>query len=339
MTGQDAPIAPPRLTVVVLNLNGREMLGLILPSLERQTFRDVQIVVVDNGSDDGSVEYLHREWPSVEVMALDRNYGFAAAVNRGIERTRGELVALVNNDMELDPHFLEELVAALDEHPSAGSATAKMLGFDDRTLIDGAGDVISWSGGAARRGHGQPDRGQYDAPSSIFGACAGAAVYRREALESVGLFDEDLFGYLEDTDWSFRAQLRGYSCRYVPGARAYHMGGATYRRMGDVEAFLVPRNRIALILKNFPLRRLVRHIPPLLLRQLRELALAVRDGRARTLLRAWAAATRALPRTLAKRRAIQRSRRVPDRALRAVIPADLPWRGLPEAADRHPWPS
>jgi GT2 family glycosyltransferase len=331
-------VTAPPLTVVVPSLNGREMLGLVLSSLEGQTFRNFEIVVVDNGSDDGSVEYLHDEWPSVEVVALDRNHGFAAAVNRGIERTRSELVALVNNDMELDPGFLEELVAALRRHPSAGSATAKMLRSDDRTVIDGAGDVISWSGGAARRGQGQADGGRYDAPSSIFGACAGAAVYRRDALDSVGPFDEDFFAYLEDADWSFRAQLRGYSCRYVPGARAYHVGGATSGRMGDLEVFLVPRNRIALVLKNFPLRRLIRHLPVLLLRQLREFALAVRDGRGRTLLRAWSAAIRALPRTLAKRRAIQRSRRVSDRALRAVIPSDLPRRQLPEAADRHPWP-
>jgi hypothetical protein len=325
-------------TVIVPNLNGRDMLELILRSLDSQTFHDFEIVVVDNGSDDDSLEYLRRERPDVGVVALDRNYGFSVAANRGIERARGELVALVNNDMELDARFLEELVAALDAHPSAASAAAKMLGFHDRTLIDGAGDVMSWSGAALRRGHGERDRDLYDAPISIFGACGGAVMYRRDALETVGLLDEDLFGYLEDVDWSFRAQLRGYSCRYVPGARAYHVGGVTYGRMGDFALFLIHRNQVTVVLKNFPLPRLLRHLPVLVLRQLLSLARAARQGQARTVLRAWASATRQLPRTVAKRRAIQRNRRATDRALRSVVLVDLPWRKLSDAADRHPWP-
>jgi GT2 family glycosyltransferase len=329
-------MSSPRLTVIVPSLNGRRMLGLVLPSLDRQTYRDFEVVVVDNGSQDGSVDYLHREWPSVKVLALDRNHGFAGAVNAGIRWADSELVALVNNDMELDPRFLEELVGALSQYATAGSATAKMLSYADRMRIDGAGDVISWNGSACRRGHGQPDRGQYDTPSSIFGACAGGAVYRRQALTDVGLFDEDFFAYLEDVDWSFRSQLFGYTCRYVPSARAFHVGGATAGPMTGLEPFLVRRNQILLVLKNFPLERLIVHLPSLLVR---ELVLAVRHGRARALLRAWGAAARELRKTLAKRRAIQRNRRVAAGRLRVVIPAHLPWTGLSEAADRHRWPA
>src|ERR1700682_5282167 len=146
----------PRLTVVLTNYNGRGLLETMLSSLARQSHEDYTTVVVDDHSSDGSLAYLREHWPEVEVSELSENGGVTAAMNAGLQASSTELVALFNNDMELDPECLTELVAALDSHPEAGSATPKMLDFRDRERLDGAGDVLSWRGGGGRRGHGEP---------------------------------------------------------------------------------------------------------------------------------------------------------------------------------------
>ena len=167
--------------------------------------------------------------------------------------------------MELDPNCLAELVEALDRHPEVGSVTPKMLDFAERDVLDGAGDLLTWRGGGRRRGHGDQDEGQYDAPDEVFGPCGGAALYRRSALEAVGSFDEDYFAYYEDIDWAFRAQLAGVRCRYVPTAVLYHRGSATLGRgMTDSNGYLLWRNPVWLIVKCYPASALIRHAPSLL---------------------------------------------------------------------------
>lgn len=308
-----------RVTVVIPNWNGRELLEVVLPTLAAQEYRDVQVLVVDNGSSDGSVDYLTARWPDIEVLALPENVGFAPAVNRGIEASDSEFVALVNNDVELDPHWLGELVAALDRHLGAASAGSKLVDFHDRSVLDGAGDLAMWSGSCVRRGHAQPDDGRYEKPEEIFSPCAGAAIYRRAAFDDVGLFDEDFFAYLEDVDWGFRARLRGWGSRYVPSAIAYHMGGATTRRQSDLELYLNRRNQIALVLKNFPAASLLRYGWLVLADQIYALLVAVRERKVGPQLRAWRDAARRLPTTLQKRRTIQGRRMVGHRELRAVV--------------------
>jgi GT2 family glycosyltransferase len=311
----------PRVAVVVPTWNGRELLGTLMPSLAAQRFTDFEVVVVDNGSSDGSRELIAQSWPDVRLIALAQNIGFAAAVNRGIASTRSQYVALVNNDIELDPDWLGALVAALDADPRAASAACKLLSFHDRAVLDGAGDELTWSGVARRRGFGERDTGQYETGGYVFSACAGAALYRRSAFERVGLFDEDFFAYFEDVDWGFRAQLAGYRCRYVPTAVAYHMAAATTDRSPGLGTYLRARNRIALVLKNFPLGHLVRHAPDLLLEEIMGCVAAARDGHAALVPRALSDAVRALPRTLRKRREIQRRRAVAPHTLDEVISA------------------
>jgi len=313
---------PKRVTVIIPNWNGREMLEIVLSSLAEQEYDDFSVLVVDNGSDDGSVEYVRERWPDVDVLALPENVGFAPAVNRGIEATGAEYVALLNNDMEVTPTWLGELVLELDRHPEAGSVTSKLLSFHDRDVLDGAGDVLTWSGNANRRGQGELDSGQYDQPGDVFSACGGAALYRRSALREVGLFDEDFFAYLEDVDWGFRAQLRGWKCRYVPSSVAYHVGAATTSRQGGLEVFLARRNQLALVVKNLPLSSLARFWWLILGEQLHALWIALRTRTLRFQLAAWASAARRLPRTLSKRREIQRRRRIGHADLRELI---LPW--------------
>jgi GT2 family glycosyltransferase len=307
--------------------NGRAWLDVVLASLERQSLAPREVIVVDNGSTDGTVEHLRSRWPSVQVVALAENVGFAAGVNRGLERAGGDYVALVNNDVELHPDFLRELVAGLEADPGAGSAASKMLRFDDRGVIDATGDTLRWSGVALQRGQGERDAGRYDQPERVFSACAGAALYRRAALDDVGPFDEAFFAYLEDVDWGFRAQLAGHGCAYVPTAIAYHAGGASTRREGKPDPFfygLPRRNDVWMVLKNYPGSALLRAAPLLLVNHAGLIYVAVRDGMARAHFAALRAAVAGLPRVLRQRRAIQSARRVGRRELEPLITRGRP---------------
>jgi GT2 family glycosyltransferase len=303
-------LSGPRVDIVIPTWNGRELLAKLLPTLQAQSFGDWRLVVADNGSEDGTAEWLRTAWPAAEVVALAENRGFAAAVNAGVAAGSGEYVALLNNDMELEPCWLEALVEALDAAPEAGAATPKQRSGHDRDLLDGAGDVIAWTGGATRRGFGEPDRGQYDTPGRIFSACAGAAVYRRAALDEVGPLDESFFAYLEDVDWGFRARLLGWSTLYVPASVVYHLGGATSGRTPGRERYLIARNHVALVLKNFPARWLLRFAPLIAAELARMLLEATRDGQGDRVLAGWRDAARSLPATLRVRRRIQGTRRV-----------------------------
>jgi GT2 family glycosyltransferase len=307
-----------RVAVVIPTWNGRSLLEAALRSLYAQSYSDYEVIVVDNGSSDGTVEHLRERWPAVHVVALADNVGFAAAVNLGIARAHGEYVALLNNDMELDPEWLAELVAALDAEPGAGSAASKLRMLREPGVLDGAGDLVTWYGATWRRGHGEPDRGQYDAPGVVASPCAGAALYRRAALDAVGGFDERFFAYLEDADWGLRAQLAGWPCLWVPSAVAYHLGGATSRRMGDLETELIARNTLALVVKSFPAARFLLWSPLLLGYQAYTLVRAVGAGTWRAVLRGWVGALRGLPETLRARQEV-RDRTTDPGALDAVV--------------------
>ena len=260
------------------------------------------------------------------MLELAENHGFAGAVNAGIGRARGEYVALLNNDMELDPGWLDELVAALDRDPGAGSAACKLRMLREPGVLDGAGDVVTWYGATWRRGHGEPDRGQYDEPGAVASPCAGAALYRRRALDEVGVFDEAFFAYLEDADWGLRAQLAGGRAARCRRGRLPR-GGATSRRMGDLETELIARNTLALVLKSFPLGRLVVWSPLIVAYQLLVLA----RGPWRAVLRGWSAAVRGLPATLRARGEVRRRTREP-RALGEVLTGRILRRGRTSTA-------
>ena len=209
----DSP-ASPRVTVVVPNWNGEIFLETCLSSLRRQSYEDFEVVLADNGSTDGSVPFVEENFPEVRVVRLPENRGFSAAVNAGIKAASpsAEHVVLLNNDTELDPGWLGALVGAADRHPEAGLFASKLVDFEDRRVLDGAGDALRKSGLPYRVGHGEVDRGQFERETFVFSACAAAALYRRSLFEDIGLFDEDFFSNCEDGDLSFRAQLAGYRC-------------------------------------------------------------------------------------------------------------------------------
>lgn len=311
-------------TVVIPNWNGRKWLEVVLPSLAKQRYKNFQTVVVDNGSSDGSVGYMRQHWPDVSVIGLPENIGFAPAVNKGIEATRTPYVALLNNDIELDPDWLTNLVQAAEQHPDAGSIASKLLDFTDRTKFESAGIDFSWYAMPVKRGDNKPDEGQFDKPAWVFAAIAGAALYRRQALADVGLFDNDFFAYHEESDWSFRAQLRGWKCWYEPSAVAYHVGGATSGRISRFALYLTNRNIVWLIIKNYPAGALLRHFPKLAFSFAKTFWGAVKGRWVGTLLKAWGAALLKTPKMIGRRRRIQAGRTVSNETLDNVIGKEFP---------------
>ena len=277
-------------------------------------------MVVDNASEDDSVDLLRREYPEVKIIQLEANCFFSGAVNEGIKRSCGEIVVLLNNDTEVEPLWLAELIEALDENPEAGMAASKMLLFDRRDVLNSAGDFYRRDGIPGNRGIWERDEGQYDSATAVFGACAGAAAYRRCMLDDIGLLDEDFVGYCEDVDLNFRAQLAGYRCVFVPRARVYHRLSATGG--GPVASYLCGRNFINVIVKDMPASLLKRYWPRILVSQLGYLWQSLwhfREPAARARLRGQFAAILALPAMLAKRRVVEASRKVSDEYIDSIL--------------------
>jgi GT2 family glycosyltransferase len=263
----------------------------------------------------------------VRVVALKRNVGVTAALNAMV-RAAGDAqyVALLNNDVELDPDWLGHLVDTLRAHPQAAAAAGKLLRHADRRIVDRAGDELQWSSACHGRGAGERDSGQFDRPQEVFSVGGAAALFRMEALGRVGPFDERFFAYLEDVDWGFRARLAGYGARYDPRAVGLHHGGATLGAINAFSLYHLRRNQVWLVAKNYPLRSLLRHGPAVGMFNAVQIAGALRSPHARLVLRAYADAIAGLPHALAARRAIQHGSRAGHRALeRVVLPAGRLW--------------
>jgi GT2 family glycosyltransferase len=321
MSPPQRDVHTPAVTVAVLNYNGRQLLEVVLPSLAAQRYRDFEAVLVDDCSADDSLAYARECHPDVRVVSTGpANVGIAAALNVAVRNASGEFVALLNNDIELDPDWLGELVGALWRHPEASSAACKLLNYWRREELDGAGDLFTRAGVAGRRGHGEPDRGQYDQEQEVFAPTAGAALYRASALAAVGPFDESFVAYYEDVDWGLRAQLLGHRCRYVPGAVAYHMGSATTGGELDPRYLrLQRRNLLALLLKDIPLDFLLRHASDIVGAQLDLLVRSQRAGGLSVHLHALVDLIRGAPRWLRARREIQRRRTIDGRELERLV--------------------
>jgi GT2 family glycosyltransferase len=304
----------PLVSVVVPNWNGARHLPACLDSLRRQTYPRLQVTVVDNASSDRSLELLQTDYPDVTTLPLAENRGFTGACNTGIEATSGKIVALLNNDTEADPGWLEQVVAAFERHPQAGMVASKMMLFDRRDTFHTAGDLYGFDGVPRNRGVWEIDAGQYDKEEYVFGACGGSAAYRRSMLEKIGLLDEDFFYSSEDLDLAWRAQLAGYRCVYAPRAIVYHKLGATGG--GPIASFYDGRNSIYLLAKDYPGDLWRSHWKSIVKAQLRLAGQALRAWRgaeARARLRGQLAGLLGIPKMLRKRRSAQRSR-VVDRA-------------------------
>ncbi len=254
-----------RVTVVIPNYNGAHLLRKCLPTLQNQTYSDYMVQVIDNASVDESRTLLEEEYPWVETVYNSENLGFSGAVNQGIRMCKSEFVLLLNNDTEVEPNFVEEMVKSISSSKKIFSASSRMVNYWERELIDDAGDLYNVLGWQLQRGRRHPIT-EYETPCDVFSACAGAAIYRTALFRKVGYFDEAHFAYLEDIDVGFRARIKGYRNVYCPKAIVYHMGSATSGTgYTDFKVRLSGRNSIYLVYKNMPFLMLLVNAPALLL--------------------------------------------------------------------------
>jgi GT2 family glycosyltransferase len=248
------PEAFPFVSVIVVNYNGKPFLDDCLTSLRAQTYPRLryEVLVVDNGSSDGSLGYLASRYPWVRRIAAGTNLGFARGNNEGFRHARGDLLALLNNDACVEPSWLEELVDALNDDPRTGGVAAKILLKKDPGRINSAGLTLYRTGYGGDRGYGQADQGQFDEPAEVFGACGASALLRRAMLADVGPFDERFFMYYEDLDLAWRARLRGWTFRYTPKAVVHHVHCGSSGTASPFFVFYDERNRVFAHLKNAP---------------------------------------------------------------------------------------
>ncbi len=312
--------ASPRLSVVIPNWNGKRYLPTCLDSLRGQSPPAIEIIVVDNASQDGSQDLITTAYPQVRLIALSENRGFTGACNIGMEAAGGEFIALLNNDTEVETNWAAEVARAFDQHPEAGIVASKMLLFDQRDRFHTSGDFFTSDGRAGNRGAWQLDRGQFDRGEYVFSACGGSAAYRKSMLDHIGLLDDDYFFLLEDVDLAWRAQLAGYRVWYTPAAIVYHHLSATGG--GVTASYYDGRNGIWLIIKNVPASLLRKYARLILKRQLAQAGAALRAWRgpeARARLRGMLAGLATVRGALAKRRRIQASKRVADDYIDSVL--------------------
>ena len=321
----------PRVSIVIPNRDGSTprdglvFLELVRDTLAVQSLRDFEVIVVDNGSSDGSVAFLREDWPDAKVVELGENRGFSAAVNSGVAAGRGPYVALLNTDIELSPDWLELLVEELEGDSRLGFVTGKVMRHDDRDLLEQAGHDFFTCGRFEPHGLDERDEGQYDERRATPVVTAAAALYRREALEDVGGFDEDYFLYCEDGDACLRMLLRGYTGLYVPEPKAFHVRGGTVGPGREVPRFFLVRNGLVTVLKDLPASVLLRALPKIALYGWGTLVAGWREGYTRRVLQAYASFLRMVPATLRKRRAIQGDRAIPPREFAALVRTDFPF--------------
>ena len=248
-------------SVVIPNFNGIAFLDSVLASLEGQTLSNFEVILVDNGSTDGSCSFVTANYPWVHLIELSENFGFCGAVNAGIRAAKAPYVLLLNNGTEGKEDFVEEMLAAIRRHKNAFSCGARMVQYHDRDRLDDVGNYYCALGWSFARGRGK-DIHAYETEDKIFSACAGAAIYRKKIIEKIGYFDEEHFAYLEDTDIGYRARIYGYENWYAPKAIVYHVGsGTSGSRYNQFKTRYSSRNNIYLIYKNMPLLQIILNLP------------------------------------------------------------------------------
>ena len=309
-------------TILIVNWNGKRFLSKCLDGLKRQTYKDFSIILVDNASNDGSVSFVTENYPEVKILALSENLGFSVANNIVLKKARSKYVVLLNNDAVAHPMWLKNLVNALETHPKAAFAASKMLFYDNPNVIDRAGDAYTRAGTGLLRGRGV-SADKCNRQEWIFGACAGAAIYRTEMLSDIGLFDEDFFLLYEDVDLSFRAQLKGYKCLYVPEAVVYHKASSSIVYDSPISVYYSHRNLEWVYIKNMPGPLIVKTIFPHVIYDIAAFFYFLICGRGKDFIRAKKDAVKGLKKTLEKRRQIQANRRVDDRYIWNLLNKEL----------------
>lgn len=308
----------PLISLIIVNHNGRHLIKFCLESMYHQSFKNMEIIVVDNASHDGSVEFVKDFFPEVKVVSLPDNMGFAGANREGLKNTRGDYVLLLNNDVEADTECVKDLVAVLEADPALGIGAVKLI-VSGTNVIDSAGDGYATFLKGFKRGEGKSAE-EYNLQEYIFGACAGAALYRRTMLEEIGFFDEDFFLIHEDTDLNFRAHLAGWKVLYVPTAIVYHKVRSSIGHMSDMAVYYTLRNSELVRVKNIPLGVFFRCLPSFIVGIVTEFFyFAIKHGKFKLYFKAKKDAMKLLPKMLKKRKVIMKHRKTDNKYLMGML--------------------
>ncbi len=251
--------------VVILNWNGRHMMEKFLPSVIANTTGDAEVIIADNGSTDDSIEFLHSHYPSLRIIQLDQNYGFAEGYNRALAQVEADYYVLLNDDVEVTPHWIEPVIAQMQQNPQTAICQPKLLMYDRRDTFEyagAAGGFIDSYGYPFCRGRlfdvVEQDHGQYDDPREIFWASGAAMFVRADVWHQLGGLDGDFFAHMEEIDFCWRAKNKGYRVEYCPQSVIYHVGGGTLPKSNPRKTYLNFRNNLSMLYKNLPDGRLNR---------------------------------------------------------------------------------
>jgi len=317
---------PHKAAVIIINFNGREYIEDCLSSLTRQTYRPYEVILVDNGSRDGSVELVRERFPQVKIIRNAENLGFSRANNIGIRyalKKRCDYFVFLNYDTVVEEDFLEELVGCVKRNPRVGICQSKIYIYSDDEpgrIINSVGNEVHFSGFGFCSGLGEVDDEQYQQDQEITFAGGSAMLVRREVLEEIGLFDEDFFLYVEDLDFCIRARMMGWRVYLAPRSRVHHK---YIFQKGKYKYFHIERNRPAFILKNYEAKSLLVMLPAFLFMEAAVIGFALWDGWLGLKLKAYSEALQNLKKTLRKRQRVQTLRKVPDREILSSYTGEL----------------
>lgn len=319
----------PFVSVTIVNYNGAQFLPRVLTALTVQTFPDFEIIFVDNNSQDDSLSlvqtYRKRHHPPLRIIANGTNVGFAPACNQALHSARGEWVAFLNNDAWPEPTWLERLLAPADLAGGVGMVAAKMLFADDPAHINSAGIALDRVGIAWDWRGGEIDTSDETQVVEVFGPCGGAGLYARTLLDTLGGFDDDFFAYLEDADLAWRARLAGWKSVLAPQARVYHIHSATLGNASPFKNYLLGRNKIWSIVKNYPSPWFIQYLPIIIAYDIMAVLYGAMQTHNAAALNGRLAGLRKLPVVFAKRRRIQKKWLDGDNCIRVMKPVLPPW--------------
>lgn len=311
-----------KVSIIIVNWNGRQFLDECLSSLRRQTCADYEIIFVDNGSQDDSINFVQDNFSEVNILALDKNLGFTEGNIEGLKVAKGDYICLLNNDTRATSEWLKFLADVMDEYLEVGMCASKVI-IDGTNIINSCGDGMTTAGMGYQIGRGEPiDR--YTKKEYIFGGYGAAMMYRKKMLDEIGFFDDSFFMIYEEDDLSFRAQLAGWKCLYVPQAVVYHKVSASIKRTSTISVYHMARNIEWLWIKNMPTYFIFRYLHHKIIQELIEFCYFLFIGRLKAYLKGKIDAAITLPVTIKKRKEIQTNKRVSNKYLNNIISSMWP---------------
>jgi len=324
---QEILLNKPLVSVIILNWNGKNFLKDCFSSLKNQTYPKLEIILVDNGSTDDSIEFVTKNFKEVKIIENKKNLGFSAGNNKGILSGKGKYFFILNNDTKVDKYCIERLIESIEKDNKIGMSAPKILSLRNPKLIDSVGLNILSDGMARGRARMEIDKGQYNQIEEILLPSGCAALYRKKMLDEIGLFDEDFFAYCEDVDLGLRGRLAGWKAILVPSAIVYHYYSGTTKDYSDFKVFLVERNHFWVVLKNFPLK-LILLLPFFTMKRYLFLIYGTltkqgpvskfKSSKLRLffiLIKAYVSALKGLPEMIKKRRSIQKNRKLTNKEI------------------------